>query len=95
MIELKQITKIYSAGKPGEFIALQNVDLHIDANSVTVFAGPSGSGKTTLLSIIGCMARPTSGRITVDGQETTSLPEKFLARVRRSTFGFVFQDTIR
>ena len=92
MIELKQITKIYSAGKPGEFIALQNVDLHIDANSVTVFAGPSGSGKTTLLSIIGCMARPTSGRITVDGQETTSLPEKFLARVRRSTFGFVFQD---
>ena len=92
MIELKQITKIYSAGKPGEFTALQNVDLHIDANSVTVFAGPSGSGKTTLLSIIGCMARPTSGRITVDGQETTSLPEKFLARVRRSTFGFVFQD---
>lgn len=92
MIELKKITKIYNAGKPGEFIALQDVDLHISANSVNVLAGPSGSGKTTLLSIIGCMARPTAGRITVGEQETTSLPEKFLARVRRSTYGFVFQD---
>jgi putative ABC transport system ATP-binding protein len=92
MIELKKIIKIYNAGKPGEFIALRDVDLHIGANSVTVLAGPSGSGKTTLLSIIGCMARPTAGRITVGDQETTSLPEKFLAGVRRSTFGFVFQD---
>lgn len=92
MIELKKITKIYNAGKPGEFNALRDVDLHIRANSVTVLAGPSGSGKTTLLSIIGCMARPTAGRITVGDQEITSLPEKFLSRIRRSTFGFVFQD---
>jgi putative ABC transport system ATP-binding protein len=92
MIELKQITKIYHAGKPGEFTALQDVDLSIAENSVTAFVGPSGSGKTTLLSIIGCMARPTAGRIMVGGRETTSLPEKFLASVRRSTFGFVFQD---
>ena len=92
MIELKKITKIYHTGKPGEFKALRDVDLHIRANSVTVLAGPSGSGKTTLLSIIGCMARPTAGRITVGDQETTSLPEKFLTRLRRSTFGFVFQD---
>lgn len=92
MIALKNISKTYHAGKPGEFTALRNVDLHIPANSVTVFAGPSGSGKTTLLSIIGCMTRPTAGRITVGDLETTSLPEKFLTRVRRSTFGFVFQD---
>ncbi len=92
MIELKNVTKIFHAGKPGEFIALRDVNLTIGARSVTAFVGPSGSGKTTLLSIVGCMARPTAGRITVDGRETTSLPEKFLARVRRATFGFVFQD---
>jgi putative ABC transport system ATP-binding protein len=92
MIELNQITKVYNAGKGNEFKALHGIDLRIAANSVTVLIGPSGSGKTTLLSIIGCMARPTTGRILVDGQETTSLPETFMARVRRSTFGFVFQD---
>jgi len=92
MIELKKITKTYNAGKAGEFTAVKDVDLSILVNTVTAFVGPSGSGKTTLLSIIGCMSRPSAGRITVDGQETTSLPEKFLARVRRSTFGFAFQD---
>jgi putative ABC transport system ATP-binding protein len=92
MIKLAKITKTFHAGKPGEFTAVQDVDLSIATNSVTAFVGPSGSGKTTLLSVIGCMSRPTAGRMTVDGQETTSLPEKFLSRVRRSTFGFVFQD---
>lgn len=92
MIELSQITKVYNAGKANEFKALHGIDLSIVTNSVTVLTGPSGSGKTTLLSVIGCMARPTTGRIMIDGQETTSLPETFMARVRRSTFGFVFQD---
>lgn len=92
MIELKQITKTYNASKANEFTALQEVDLAIAANTVTAFVGPSGSGKTTLLSVIGCMARPTAGRIFINEEETTSLPEKFMARVRRSTFGFVFQD---
>jgi putative ABC transport system ATP-binding protein len=92
MIELSQITKVYNAGKSNEFKALHGIDLSIATNSVTVLTGPSGSGKTTLLSVIGCMARPTTGRIMIDGQETTSLPETFMARVRRSTFGFVFQD---
>ena len=92
MIELKQVSKVYNDGKAGEFTALKAVDLSIQTNTVTAFVGPSGSGKTTLLSVIGCMARPTRGRITVAGQETTSLPEKFLAGIRRATFGFVFQD---
>lgn len=92
MIELKQITKTYNAGKSSEFTAVRDVNLAIAANTVTALVGPSGSGKTTLLSIIGCMARPTSGRIYIDGRETTSLPEKFLAHIRRKIFGFVFQD---
>jgi putative ABC transport system ATP-binding protein len=92
MIELKQITKTFNAGKANEFTAIKDVDRRIQAEKITVFKGPSGSGKTTLLSIIGCMARPTSGRIMIDGQETTSLPEKFLADIRRNTFGFVYQN---
>ena len=92
MIELKQITKVFNAGKANEFTALKDVDLKIQSEKITVLKGPSGSGKTTLLSIIGCMARPTSGRIMVNNQETTSLPEKFLAEIRRNTFGFVFQN---
>jgi len=92
MIELKQITKTYNAGRANEFTAIADIELDIADNTVSAFVGPSGSGKTTLLSVIGCMARPTAGRIFVSGQETTSLPEKFLAQIRRSTYGFVFQD---
>jgi putative ABC transport system ATP-binding protein len=92
MIALKHIDKIYNDGKPNEFHALRGVSMEIPGDRVTVFKGPSGSGKTTLLSIIGCMVRPTAGRIFIDGRETTSLPEKFLAGIRRSTFGFVFQN---
>jgi ABC-type lipoprotein export system ATPase subunit len=78
--------------KTTEFTALKDIELTIRPEKITVFKGPSGSGKTTLLSIVGCMARPTAGRIMVNGQETTSLPEKFLAEIRRNTFGFVFQN---
>jgi putative ABC transport system ATP-binding protein len=53
--------------------------------------GPSGSGKTTLLSILGCILRPTSGSICLDGTAISELPESRLAAIRRSCFGFVFQ----
>lgn len=92
MIELKNITKVFNQGKPNEFTAIDGVSLSIDSNKVTVFEGPSGSGKTTLLSLIGCMSRPTSGRIHLLDQEITSLPERFLTEIRRKTFGFVFQQ---
>jgi putative ABC transport system ATP-binding protein len=91
MIELSGIRKVFNAGKPNEFTAVDGISLHIDANRTTVLKGPSGSGKTTLLSILGCMARPTSGRIWLMDRELTSLPERFLTEVRRSTFGFIFQ----
>jgi putative ABC transport system ATP-binding protein len=92
MIELVDIRKVFNAGNPNEFIAVQGVSLQIAARGVTVLKGPSGSGKTTLLSLIGCMTRPTSGRIIVTGREITSLPERFLTEIRRKTFGFIFQQ---
>jgi putative ABC transport system ATP-binding protein len=92
MIELINIRKVYNAGKPNEFVAIHGASLSIDAQKVTVLRGPSGSGKTTLLSLIGGMARPTSGRITVLEKEMTSLPERFLTEIRQKTFGFIFQQ---
>ncbi|MCF8120651.1 MAG: ABC transporter ATP-binding protein [Deltaproteobacteria bacterium] len=92
MIELFRITKIFNVGRSNAFTALKEIDLRIERKHMTVFKGPSGSGKTTLLSIIGCMSRPTSGRIRLDGRETTSLPERFAAGIRRDTFGFIFQN---
>lgn len=92
MIELIEVRKVFNTGKTNEFTAIDGVSLQIDSNKVTVLKGPSGSGKTTLLSLIGCMARPTSGRIYLVDREITSLPERFLTEIRRKTFGFIFQQ---
>jgi len=92
MIELENVGKVFNAGKPSEFQALAGVALALEGGRVTVFKGPSGSGKTTLLGIIGCIVRPTTGRVRVEGREIVSLPERFSAVVRRRTFGFVFQN---
>ena len=92
MIEVRDVKKVFNAGRPNEFTALAGVSTAIRGEELTILKGPSGSGKTTLLSIIGCMARPTAGRIFFDGREITSLPERFLTGIRRTTFGFIFQQ---
>lgn len=92
MIELREVRKTFDAGQPNEFQAVRGISLSIEAGKATCLRGPSGSGKTTLLSLIGCMARPTSGRIWLQGREITSLPERFLTDLRRKTFGFIFQQ---
>ena len=92
MIQLLQVNKVYNQGKPNEFTAIDSISLQLEDHEVTVFKGPSGSGKTTLLSLLGCMTRPTSGRIYLMGREITSLPERFLTEIRRKMFGFVFQQ---
>lgn len=92
MIHLQDIRKVFNAGQPNEFVAIEGVHLSIESHVVTALKGPSGSGKTTLLSLLGCMARPTSGRITLKEREITSLPERFLTEIRRETFGMIFQQ---
>ena len=107
MLELLNVKKTFNSGRPNEFTAINGVNLSLCENSVTVLKGPSGSGKTTLLSMMGCMARPTSGRIRLSLKEgvkgfsgnggspeveVTSLPERFLTEIRRKTFGFIFQQ---
>jgi len=92
MIELQNVTKIFNRGRSSQFTALKDISLQTGGNRLIILKGASGAGKTTLLSLIGCMSRPTSGRILIDSRETTSLPEKFLAEIRRFFFGFVFQN---
>jgi len=91
-VELFAIGKTFNDGAPNAFTALAGVDLAFDSGRVTVLQGPSGSGKTTLLTIAGCLARPTTGRVTLDGEVVSGLPERFMAEVRRRSFGFVFQQ---
>lgn len=75
-----------------EVRAIDSVDLTIEQGELLAIVGPSGSGKTTLLNLIGCVDRPTSGRVTVHGMETGELTDKALATIRSTTIGFVFQS---
>ncbi|RIX41966.1 MAG: ABC transporter ATP-binding protein [Rhodocyclales bacterium GT-UBC] len=92
MIELLAVKKAFNQGRSNEYWALNGIDLRIEAGRVTALRGPSGSGKTTLLTLIGCLARPTSGRVRLKGEDISGLPERFLTEIRRQTFGFIFQQ---
>jgi putative ABC transport system ATP-binding protein len=92
LIRIDDVSKIYHHSKPAEVRALQNISLEILQGEVVALTGPSGSGKSTLLSLIGCMSRPTQGTIYLDERRVSRLPEAFLARIRRETYGFVFQQ---
>jgi len=106
MIEMLEVSKSFNSGKPNEFVAVDRVNLVIKKGELTILKGPSGSGKTTLLSMVGCMNRPSSGRIKLHGVRTSfmgqgsaaeqldisSLPERFLTEIRRRNFGFIFQQ---
>jgi putative ABC transport system ATP-binding protein len=92
MLELTHIRKAFNQGKHNEYWALDGIDLAIPEKQVTALRGPSGSGKTTLLTILGCLARPTEGRVRLKGEDISGLPERFLTEIRRETFGFIFQQ---
>jgi putative ABC transport system ATP-binding protein len=71
--------------------ALTDANLRVAAGEFLAIAGPSGSGKTTLLNLIGCIDQPTSGRILVDGVDTSKLKPAKMSALRREKIGFVFQ----
>lgn len=91
LLRVEGLTKVFGSGRT-EVVAVAGVDLATDRGEITLVMGPSGSGKTTLLTMIGCLLRPTSGRVEIDGLEVTALPGRKLPRVRRTLVGFVFQS---
>jgi putative ABC transport system ATP-binding protein len=90
MIRVRGVTKSYEEGTT-EARALDGIDLDVHAGEIMLLMGPSGSGKTTLLSIMGCILKPSSGRVEILGTDVTQLGERELPRVRRNHVGFVFQ----
>ena len=87
ILTLSGISKIY-----GDLKALDNINLNVEEGEWLSIMGPSGSGKTTLMNIIGCMDKPSRGKIELAGQDISKLSSKELTVVRRDTIGLVFQQ---
>jgi putative ABC transport system ATP-binding protein len=90
VLKLENLSKAYSLGKRS-VQALSNLNLQVNKGEFTAIMGPSGSGKTTLLNLLGCLDKPTGGRVLLDNVDITKLPEKELYKIRRCKIGFVFQ----
>ena len=90
-VELRDVWKIYTLGNT-QVPAIKGVSLSIKEGDFATIAGPSGSGKSTLLNMIGCIDVPTRGSVSLSGQETSSLSERQITRLRHRAIGFIFQS---
>ena len=91
LITASDVCRIYEVGSQALQV-LNNVSLSIDEGEFVALMGPSGSGKSTLMNQLGCLDRPTSGEITLNGQALSQCTADQLADVRCSYIGFVFQQ---
>ncbi len=94
-MEATNLTKVYSRGSE-KIPAVNNISLRIDKGDFVSIIGPSGSGKTTLINLLGCLDNPTSGELFLGGRSifnnTKRLSERDLTKIRRETFGYIFQN---
>ncbi len=90
LLKIEKLSKSYALGKR-EVPALSNLDLQVNKGEFIAIMGPSGSGKTTLLNMLGCLDKPTKGKLLLGDVDVTTLPEKDLYKIRSSKIGFVFQ----
>lgn len=88
--KLTDITRVYTVGEV-ETRALRGVNLTIGEKEFTTLVGPSGSGKTTLLQLLGCLDKPTSGKVMINGEDATEMNRDQRAELRKGTIGFIFQ----
>ncbi|WP_030436341.1 ABC transporter ATP-binding protein [Actinoplanes subtropicus] len=91
VLEMRAVSKVYGEGAT-EVVALQEVDLAVDPGQMVAVMGPSGSGKSSLLTIAGSLEAPTSGEVLVGGGRLAEMSRDELARLRRRSVGYVFQD---
>lgn len=90
IVLIKNATKTFRLGK-NTINALKGVDLSVGRGEFLAIVGPSGSGKSTLLNLIGCIDRPTSGAVFIDGTDITALSSNELSELRARRLGFIFQ----
>lgn len=90
IVTFENVSRVYKSGDH-ELRALDNVNLSLDEGKFIVILGPSGAGKSTLLNLLGGLDSPTSGTITVDGKDISTLSDNELAEYRAAKVGFVFQ----
>jgi putative ABC transport system ATP-binding protein len=90
VLKTKNVSKTFTMGKR-KVQALSNLNLQVNKGEFVAIMGPSGSGKTTLLNVLGCLDKPTDGKVVLDGVDVAKLPEKELCKVRRDKIGFIFQ----
>lgn len=86
VLSLRDVVKTY-----GDVGALRGVSLEVAAGELVAVVGPSGSGKSTMLNIVGTLDRPTSGTVTIAGNDVASMSDDALSRLRADHIGFVFQ----
>jgi putative ABC transport system ATP-binding protein len=94
-MEAVNLTKIYSRGSE-KVLSVNDVSFRINAGEFVSIIGPSGAGKTTLVNLLGCLDNPTSGTLRLDGRsifgDSQNLSEGELTKIRRETFGYIFQN---
>jgi len=91
LLSLVNLNKVYEDGKIVVH-ALKDINMEVEKGEFTAIAGPSGSGKSTLLNLIGCLDKPSSGKVFISGIDTSTYSKKELANIRREKIGFVFQS---
>jgi lipoprotein-releasing system ATP-binding protein len=90
VLSLRGVSRTYKTGE-GALQVLHGVDLDVFSGEVVGLIGPSGSGKSSLLHAAGLLEHPTAGRVLVEGQDCTDLPDRARTRVRLGLIGFVYQ----
>jgi putative ABC transport system ATP-binding protein len=90
IVEFKDVVKEYGQGE-GKQVAVNHVDFTIEEGEFVVILGQSGAGKSTVLNMLGGMDTPTSGTVTVDGAEVSTMNDKRLSDYRAEKIGFIFQ----
>ena len=91
VVSLQNVIRTYIMGD-NEVRALRGVSFDIEQGEFVSIMGPSGSGKSTCMNMIGCLDRPTSGIVKINGRETAKMNEKELSVLRNRTIGFIFQQ---